>query len=68
MYCRFGTFGLICKQPVQHSAMNYIGVLLAMIRYFASGPNMEVLLYHFELHSIKYVYTACFLFVEKLAC
>ncbi|XP_028416543.1 transmembrane protein 144-like [Dendronephthya gigantea] len=28
---RFGTFGLICEQPVQHSAMNYIGVMLAMI-------------------------------------
>ncbi|CAB3996141.1 Hypothetical predicted protein [Paramuricea clavata] len=28
---RFGTFGLICKQPVQHSAINYVGVVLAMI-------------------------------------
>ena len=28
---RFGTFGLICKQPVKHSALNFVGVLLAMI-------------------------------------
>jgi hypothetical protein len=39
MHCRFGTFGLICEQPVQHSAINYVGVVLAMIRYFMSGER-----------------------------
>lgn len=28
---RFGTFGLICKQPVRKSALNYAGVVCAMI-------------------------------------
>ena len=39
MHCRFWTFGLICEQPVQHSDINYVGVVLAMIRYLMSGQR-----------------------------